>query len=463
VILPDHLELSAYASDSGPVSGELSPSWKVWGSRGQMLTEQKPLAPTDPAADRDWSDPEVGWGVVLADDDTVPVADRAVAADAPEPVRRLLAARPGSPVLRYRAELGTDRLRRYYPDGSMEPPEVGVSVFGTGRGRLPRYLLIIGGPDRVPWRLQLALNRRHFVGRLDLSEEGLTRYVDALLTDWSGATADPTQAVVWSTSHDSMTQKMDVTVAAQVSSSLATDSELTVHRVTGGAATGDSLGATLSAHQPALLLTSSHGMTGPLGDATAMRAQLGLPVGQDRKPLDPTALLSAWDPYGAVWIAQACCSAGSNLGTSYDGLLSEGTLAYQVVHGVAGLGPQTSPLPRQLLGAERPLRAFVGHVEPTFDWTLFIPDTGQHVVTTMVRGIYPGLFQRRPLGLTLADYYAGVGSLYGKLSDAQRDVDNAVEGARDRATYYKLTALDRESLVVLGDPTVMVPPLPSQR
>ena len=66
------------------------------------------------------------------------------------------------------------------------------------------------------------------------------------------------------------------------------------------------------------------------------------------------------------------------------------------------------------------------------------------------------------LGLALADYYAGVSALYGKLSDARTDVDAAVDGARDRATYYKLTALDRESLVVLGDPTVLLPPLPSQ-
>ena len=36
----------------------------------------------------------------------------------------------------------------------------------------------------------------------------------------------------------------------------------------------------------------------------------------------------------------------------------------------AALGPQTSPLPRSLLGRHRPLRAFVGRVEPTFSWTL---------------------------------------------------------------------------------------------
>ena len=35
-------------------------------------------------------------------------------------------------------------------------------------------------------------------------------------------------------------------------------------------------------------------------------------------------------------------------------------------------------------------------------------------------------------------------------------------GARAEATYYKLTATDRESLVVLGDPTAMLGRLPSQ-
>jgi hypothetical protein len=39
----------------------------------------------------------------------------------------------------------------------------------------------------------------------------------------------------------------------------------------------------------------------------------------------------------------------------------------------ATAGARISPLPRALLGAEKPLRAFVGHVEPTFDWTLRDP------------------------------------------------------------------------------------------
>ncbi|WP_392543445.1 hypothetical protein [Oryzobacter telluris] len=461
--LPTEIRLSAFTDAATPVEATLDAEARRWGVRGSMLRPQRPLAPPAGPDPGDWRHPDVGYGVLLPDDDLVPVADRAVGADAPAAVRHLLAERPGAVVLRYRPDLGTDRVARYLPDGRRQDLEVGVSVFGTGPGRIPRFVLVVGPPTQVPWTVQLSLNRRHFVGRLDLGEAGLERYVEALLADWAGARPAAGEAVVWSTAHDAMTRTMDITVAAQVQGALATDSEITVHRFAGPTATLDTLRTTLAERRPGLVVTSSHGMTAPLDDLDAMRATLGVPVDQTLTGLDPAALLEDWSPGGAVWVAQACCSAGSNLGTSYTGLLPAGSVADRVVAGVAALGPQVSPLPRALLEADPPLAAFVGHVEPTFDWTLVVPDTGQHVVTELVRGVYPRLFSRQPVGLALAEYYAGVGALYGKLSDARDDVDAEVEGARERATYYKLTALDRESLVVLGDPTVMVGALPSQQ
>ena len=460
--LPEAIQLSAFVEPSTPVSTAIDPDARSWGVRGSVLRQQKLLAPPAGPDPGDWAHPDIGYGVLLPDDDAVPVADRAVGADAPEAIRRLLAARPGAVVLRHRDDLGTDRVVRYLADGRRQDLEVGVSVFGTGPGRIPRFVLIVGGPVEVPWTVQFSLNRRHFVGRLDLSEAGLERYVDALLAGWAGATPSSGEVVLWSTAHDSMTRKMEITVAAQVQAMLTTDAELTVRRFTGETATLDRLHDAAADVRPALVVTSSHGMTAPLDDLDAMRTTLGVPVDQTLVGLDPQALLEAWSPGGAIWFAQACCSAGSNLGTSYTGLLPAGSLADQVVSGVAALGPQVAPLPRALMEADPPLAAFVGHVEPTFDWTLVVPDTGQHVVTELVRGIYPRLFEQKPLGLALAEYYAGVGVLYGKLSDARNQVDAEVEGARDRATYFKLTALDRESLVVLGDPTVRLPKLPSQ-
>ena len=66
------------------------------------------------------------------------------------------------------------------------------------------------------------------------------------------------------------------------------------------------------------------------------------------------------------------------------------------------------------------------------------------------------------MGISFDEFYRGVGELYSKLWEARDAVDALTPGARDDATYYRLTASDRESLVILGDPTVAIPPLPSQ-
>ncbi len=130
---------------------------------------------------------------------------------------------------------------------------------------------------------------------------------------------------------------------------------------------------------------------------------------------------------------------------------------------MGALGAATAPLPTRLLGAKKPLRAFIGHVEPTFDWTLVAGDTGQFLTPPLIDAVYPRLYRKEPVGLAFDDYYRGVGVLYGKLEDARKAIDRGTAGARDLATYYRLTASDRESLVILGDPTVVIPPLPSQR
>jgi hypothetical protein len=463
VPLSNGIALNAFTGEKDEVAGPLAPKAERWGSYGDMLAKQEPLEP-DPEADlSDWTNPEVGWGVVLPDRDDYSPQDKAAAADAPRPVRELLAERPGAPVLRYRPDLGTDKLTRHFPDGTAQSPKVGLTPFGTGKGHLPLYLLIVGTPAEVPWDLQYSLNRRHHVGRLALSEEGLANYVRALIDGWTTAPTDPGRPLIWSVSTDSMTKKMDVTISAQLEAAFGGDAELKGRTVIRGGATHAALLDALRTTTPSVVMTSSHGRTGPLDDQGAMRAQLGLPVDAERRALDIEALLAAWSPGGAVWYAQACCSAGSNAGTSYDGLLAKDTLPQLVVSAVAGLGAQVAPLPSRLLGAPSPLRAFVGHVEPTFDWTLLAQDTGQFLTGPLVAAMYPKLYRRRPVGRALEDHYRGVAELYSKLEEARKEINKMIPGARERATYSKLTALDRESLVILGDPTAVIPPLPSQR
>lgn len=261
---------------------------------------------------------------------------------------------------------------------------------------------------------------------------------------------------------DSITHKMEVTLANLIEQRMKTDNELAVSRIAAGHATHASLFTALTGQRPGVIVTSSHGRTGPLDDPDAMRKSLGLPVDVNGLSLDVDALTTAWQPSGAVWYAQACCSAGGDTGTSYTGLLPEDSLASRVVQAVGGLGASVAPLPTRLLSAEKPLRAFIGHVEPTFDWTLISTDTGQFLTTPLVNFCYPNLYLRKPVGLALGEHYEGVGELYAKLAAAREGVNGRVPGARDDATYYKLTAIDRQSLVILGDPTAVIPPLPSQ-
>jgi len=460
--LPGTLTLNAYTGDNVPVTGAVAEGANRWGSKGNVLRKQQTLAPADEAVLGDWAHQDIGWGVVLADRDDVPPAEKAKGLDAPAPIQELIAARGNAPVLRYRADLDDEKLARYFDDGSRQDPEIGLSDFGVAKGRLPLYLLIVGSPSEVPWRLQFALNRRHHVGRLDLQEPGLTRYVEALLSGWKDQDSDVGNALVWSVGFDAITETMKATVADVIADAMDTDNELTVARIQGDAATCKRLLDALAAQRPSVIVTSSHGKTGPIGKADEMRSSLGLPVDNDRDTLSIETLIDAWQSSGAVWYAQACCSAGSNDGTSYKGLLEAGSMGDKVTRAVGELGAAVAPLPTALLGAERPLRAFVGHVEPTFDWTLVQQDTGQWLTAGLTEALYPTLYRRKPLGLALDEHYRGVGELYAKLNNALDEVAMMKDGARDRATYYRLTATDRQSLVILGDPTVMVPPLLSQ-
>ena len=172
--LPSELQINAWTGDgrAGVTSsvGEDSVRWALE-RYGEPLP--KLLAPEAPADPRDWRDPRVGWGLVLPDVDGLGEVEKARGQDAPEPIRALLAARPGSPVLRYRRGLRFTQIRRYYEDRPAQDLSLSASAQGVGPGELPRYLLIYGDPGAVPWEFQYLLNQACAVGRLTITGEPL--------------------------------------------------------------------------------------------------------------------------------------------------------------------------------------------------------------------------------------------------------------------------------------------------
>lgn len=451
---PNAIALNAWRGAAA--SGELAPKARKWGAREGLPHPQQPLELGEPADPCDWEHDDVGYGVLLPDNDR-PAASKAAGADAPEPVRELLRARPRTVVLRWRADLGGRFVRRYFADGTHQDPTIGLSPFGTAKGELPRYVVIIGGPDVIPWSVQYALETRHSVGRLPLGEDALGNYIGAMLGGWPDADIDVRAPLMWTVSHPGdITAQMRAVIADPLEKKL-TDSELPrFSHLTGNDATSAALLSTLAGSRPALLVTSSHGLAE--GETELLRESLGLPVDVDHSPVDLDSLESAI-PGGAIWYSQACCSAGGDATSNYTGLLNPGTRAFATVQAVAALGATVAPLASRLLGRANPVRAVLGHVEPTFDWTLRVAETGQGLGRHIVSALSTHLFNEQPVGYAFSDYRAGVGELYAQWAAQYDKLAEGITAVRETLTRLRLSAIDRQSLVLLGDPTVKLPQL----
>jgi hypothetical protein len=461
---PSLLRINAYTGTE-PASAELTDEGKDWVLRSgppKIRTFLKPEKLADPA---NWRDPRVGWGVVLPFNGSLTAADSAAAKDAPASLQALIAERGASgapaPVYRYiAAESHRGFLQR---DGADIP--ISMAARGTQPGAIPRYLLIYGTPTEIPWDVQYLLNAVCAVGRLSLTGAALENYLDALRSGWNGAAARTNAAVVWSVDHgpDDITNLMRLAIAEPIFKKIQADTDLGPHSEyldgnVAGKATAQNLAATLAARTPGLIVTTSHGQTGPLDDVPAMTGNLGLPVDTDRVLLDPARLLQQWQPAGAIWYAHACCSAGSSSETMFDGLVPKGSLVDRVLKGVARVGARVAPLPEALLGAKQPLRMFIGHVEPTFDWSLRQRFTGQFLTEPIQTAMYDKLYQPQPVGLALREYYGVLGGVFAEYEQGMRAFNR---GANNEATMlaHLLIARDVQSMVMLGDPTAMLPPL----
>ncbi len=461
--LPSSIQINAWR---GATAGAgLIERANRWGSDDAGLPHSQAALPLGEVVDqRNWKHNDVGYGVLLPDSD-LSAAEKASGADAPEPVRELLAARPETVLLRSSVTTGDRFVTRYFADGTSQSPTIGLSGFGTAKGKLPRYILIVATPDVIPWSVQYALETRHAVGRLPLDEEGLGNYIDAMLSGWPDAHIDTGAPLMWTVSiPGDITAEMRAVLANPLEDKFSGEPRLPhfAHLGDNNATAGELLKA-LTDLRPSLVVTSSHGLTE--GDGDVLSNSLGLPVDVAHESVALDALAAAM-PGGSIWYAQACCSAGGDSVSNYEGLLAPGSVALATVEHVAGLGPTVAPAATTLLGRPKPVRAVLGHVEPTFDWTLRVAETGQGLGTHIVSALSDNLIgDGQPLGFAFSDYRAGVGELHTQWVSTQKQLSKAEDVTqrdriRDTLTRLRLTAIDRQSLVLLGDPTVVYPATP---
>lgn len=416
---------------------KISSKAKAWTLRA-MLPDIQPHRQVSANA-VDWRDEHAGWGLVLAEHEGLSEEVLASGADAPEAIQALLKARSHAqgktPVFRYRPH-ATNRFTHLRNYATGQDVAISTASMGLTPEALPQYLLIYGSPSTIPWQLQYMLNVTRSTGRLDLEGDALEYYVQALLHNWRDAALQVDQTVLWSADF----QTGD------------------------GQATNAALLTALARKKPGLVITSSYGQCGPLSNPTAMRATLGLPVDQECQMLDIEEVVSSWEPDGAIWYAHACCSAGSDASTLYGCLarsnpaiclVETGSSIDQVLRGIAGIGACTAPLPEALLGAKKPLRAFIGHVEPSFDWTRRHPVRKRYHTEYIQQALQATQNIAHPIGLACSAFYNALTPLCLEYETAFNAYSRG-EDTLGTALYCQLAAREIQSLVLLGDPIAML-------
>ena len=458
---PQDIQINAWANSA--VFGEIDPTLQTR-IVGRDAPMRKTALPVAKSSLKHWHKSDVGWGLVLPDNPQLSPDHRGTSIDAPEPIQELHAKR-GGPVFRINETWEPGRLLQYLEDGTPVQPLLSANNIGMDPGHVPKYLLIVGGPDVIPWQVQYDLQYSHFTGRLDLDEAGLRNYVRALMNDWHGMTPNASNTLVWSVDHGKpdITYWLRRTIGKVLHKKFAKDADLALKDgakvISKSEATHRALADGLRVHRPSLIATTCHGETWPLNDPATMRTHLGLLIDGEKARVDLSALSGAAAPAGAIWYAHACCSAGATGTSAYSDVLKPGSTAHDVVTAVTTCGEVIAPLPRTLLGAPRPLAAFVGHVEPTFDWTIRHPDTGQYLSNAIMDCFYQALFTGQPIGMALSDLRSTSGSLLTSLSIAEKLLREEGDTAQlGNILSLDLSAHDWQSVVLLGDPTVTVPP-----
>jgi hypothetical protein len=332
---------------------------------------------------------------------------------------------------------------------------------------LPYYLLLVGGPNAIPFDFQYGLDITYAVGRLAFeTPEEYSRYAAAAVAAESQARPKPELVFFGPRNADDRATALSVDhlvepLAASIPGVLA--APWTVRQVVGpGQATKEALrGLLTGGATPALLMAAAHGLAFPSGHPLQHAAQGGLlcqewPGPSAWQAAIPTDFYLAGDdlispggseagPAGMIALLYACFGAGT---PAFDDYIRE--------HGER---PPMAPEPFVARLAQRMLAhpngaalAVLGHVERTMSFSFVWPGAGEQL----------GAFRST---LTAIANGSRVGEAMHFLNDRHAALAAELDDERERlladdtADPSALAGLwtarnDARNFVLLGDPAV---------
>lgn len=327
--------------------------------------------------------------------------------------------------------------------------------------QFPYYVLLVGGPERIPFAFQYELDSQYAVGRVcfDTPAE-YAAYAQAVVDAEQRRRAQARVPVaVFATEHldDRATSASARHLAQDVARDLTTSQlPCDVQTYRGPAATKTTalrlLGGDL---KPALLFTATHGMAFEHADPRHLDHQ-GALLCQD--PAAPMLAPGRSDPSTYV------CADDLGTGADVSGLIAFFFGCYTAGTPAAGgvlreridaplQAPREFParLPQRLLA--RGALAVIGHVDQA--WSLSFLVSPNVPATTAFRSTLRQLVSGHRVGHALESFGQRLGQAATDLHGAQARAQGQAAVADTLQTYE-----DARNYVLLGDPAVRLPPAP---
>jgi hypothetical protein len=327
-------------------------------------------------------------------------------------------------------------------------------------------VLIVGGPERVPFHFQAVLDSAASVGRVAFDEIGsLEAYVEKILRlEADDAPSRRQEALIFATdrgrpdptyySRQYMAKPIDEYVRSRLS--------VPVRAFYAESATAPALLEALTTGRSAVVYTATHGAARPTGLLDVQRQINGAVVCTPEPGATSQSLVAASDipadtpvAEGAIVFQFACFSAGTPAESDYAHWLGRERLNAQADFVAA--------LPNRLLAHPRGPLAFVGHVDLAWIHAFDDPDNPDieeswHSRLKPFLAAVQTLLAPQPVGLAMnaINKRFDVGSI--GLADA---FDRQQRGRLPDTPEYRrklvrdfVTRSDAQNYVVLGDPAV---------
>jgi len=402
---------------------------------------------------------EAGWGVIF---------DPGVPSDVRDALRGLL---------EYRRDQSAGGDGARYKELRYEPGETAAAFlarhglrFGPADPeKVPYYLLIVGGPEEIPYEFQYQLDVQYAVGRLwfDTPEEYAAYARSVIAAEMRPAPASR-PVVFFAPRHpdDGMTRLSAEQLVRPLAEKLSGKvNGWTVEALLGEEAGKERLGRLLGGNEtPALLFTAGHGVCF-LEDDERQRELQGALLCQEwpgprAREISEEHYFSACDvPAGArlqglVSFHFACYSAGTPRWDSF---------AHLETGKAKSIAPHAfiARLPQRLLGHPGGgALAVIGHVDQAWPCSFLWEDTGAQIQT--FASTLTNLMSGHPVGAAMEYFGQRYAEIATELTARLQPVGG---GRRDGLDLLKLWLAnnDARSYVILGDPAVRLPSPPDRR